>query len=68
MNAGDAPDFVHGIVVSLFLLEASFGVVQVTTMNDPHDSLRREYAYCLLSFTSKQILSWVVWSGFKQRP
>jgi hypothetical protein len=73
-NASDgngAPDFVHAIVVSMFLLFNSFGVVQLSQMYCGDKCCTRFYncvgknseaSYIFLSIVAKTILGWVIYA------
>jgi len=66
-----APDFVHAIVVSMFLLFNSFGVVQLSQMYCGDKCCTRFYncvgknseaSYIFLSIVAKTILGWVIYA------
>ena len=58
-----APDFVHALMVDIFLLEFAFGLVPILTKNNPFN---REWAYLTLSFVAKQGLLWQVYGGLQR--
>lgn len=54
------PWFVPAIVLSLFLIESLFGVVQILFL---HNIVGREVAYIVLSFIAKTVLNAIVTNG-----
>lgn len=61
---GQAPEFVTAIVISIFILFSSFGVVQLLQMT----ILKLEYdtaelVYVCLSLTAKTVLGWIIYAN-----
>jgi hypothetical protein len=64
------PAFVHAIIGTMLDCELSFGAISVWGVLHPErdeNEGRREIAYCVASLTAKQLLSWLVYSGFRAR-
>lgn len=64
------PGFVIAIVVVLFVLETSFGVVHLVAsskVDSVEDSYKREIAYTMLSLASKLSLALITYQGTKAR-
>lgn len=65
----EAPAFVYAIVVLITLLYFSFGFVPIGSLlvGEERPYLRSEYAYCVLSLTSKLLLGHLFGTGFAAR-
>jgi len=70
-NGNGAPDFVHAIVITMFVLFNSFGVVQLAQMycsdkrcNVFYNCIGRnsEASYIFLSIFAKTVLGWVIYA------
>lgn len=62
----DTPTFVYIIIYSMFIMFSSFGVVQflyVTKSSTIGSYKQSEKLYLILSFTSKTLLSWIIFFG-----
>jgi hypothetical protein len=57
------PSFVYVIVILLFLLYASFGLVQFTELVTILNPYTKEKAYVILSLTAKLLLGWMIFSN-----
>ena len=57
------PDFVYGIVVSLFVLFALFGIVQYLYITRGWSTLRRDCLLVVLSIVAKTTLLWQVYAS-----
>jgi exosortase/archaeosortase len=64
-NADSVPGFVWAIMVVLFLLESSFGAVDLVTWRS---YAHTEYAYGALSLLAKQSLAWMTIRGVLSLP
>ena len=60
---GQAPEFVTVIVISIFVLFSSFGVVQLLQMTDTLDYDTAELVYVCLSLTAKTVLGWIIYAN-----
>lgn len=63
---GSPPAFVWAIIFILFGLDATFAVVQYLQQKEIgrfKNYLHGEYAFIILSFTSKQLLAWINYGG-----
>lgn len=61
-----APDFVYGIVISLFVFFNCFALVQYKQYRAKgkwSDYVRGEKAYIILSFTAKSLLAWQIFAS-----
>lgn len=56
-----APEFVHAIMATLFILEIGFGLVPFVLAKRPY--AQTELAFCLLSLCAKQCLAWITYGG-----
>ena len=57
------PTFVYIIVIILFLLYSSFGLVQLSELMVDINPYTKEKLYVILSLTSKLILGWMIFSN-----
>ena len=57
------PDFVYIIVLVLFLLYSSFGLVQLHEVLCGLDPYKKEKTYVILSLTAKLVLGWMIFSN-----
>ena len=57
------PSFVYVIVISLFLLYASFGFVQLTELITDVKPRIKEKSYVVLSLSAKLLLGWMIFSN-----
>ena len=57
------PSFVYVIVIVLFLLYASFGLVQFTELVTILNPYTKEKSYVILSLTAKLLLGWMIFSN-----
>jgi hypothetical protein len=64
-HAANVPGFVWAIMVTLFLLESSFGAVDAVQLKS---YVHTEYAYCMLSLFAKQSLAWMTVQGVLSLP
>ena len=65
-SSQDAPGFVYGIVISLFLLFNCFAIVQwlqYKQIGKWSDYLAGEKTYITLSFVAKSLLAWQIFAG-----
>jgi hypothetical protein len=62
-TGGGPPSFVYAIVILLFLLYSSFGVVQLTELSCEINPYKKEQAYVILSLTAKLLLGWMIFSN-----
>jgi len=65
-SSNEAPGFVYGIVISLFLLFNSFAIIQwlqYKQIGRFADYLVGERAYITLSFIAKSLLAWQIFAG-----
>ena len=61
---GQAPEFVTVIVISIFILFSSFGVVQLLQMTIPElEYDTAELVYVCLSLTAKTVLGWIIYAN-----
>lgn len=64
VSNGDPPAFVWAIIFILFFLDAAFAVVQFLQFKRVLQGFARaEFAYIILSLTSKQLLAWIEYGG-----
>jgi hypothetical protein len=64
VSNGDPPKFVWAIIFILFFLDALFAVVQVLQFSGRIKGFAQaEFAYIILSLTSKQLLAWIQFGG-----
>eukprot|EP00892_Ulva_mutabilis_P000940 jgi/Ulvmu1/10847/UM007_0021.1 len=64
VSNGDPPAFVWAIIFILFFLDAAFAVVQFLQFKRVLKGFARaEFAYIVLSLTSKQLLAWIEFGG-----
>ena len=62
-NSTGPPDFVYIIVLVLFLLYSSFGLVQLHEVLCGLDPYKKEKTYVILSLTAKLVLGWMIFSN-----
>ena len=63
-NSGtQPPTFVYIIVIILFLLYSSFGLIQLSELIVDINPYTKEKLYVILSLTSKLILGWMIFSN-----
>tara|TARA_Y100000389_G_scaffold31619_1_gene26776 strand:+ start:131 stop:1012 length:882 start_codon:yes stop_codon:yes gene_type:complete len=64
-GAPGPPSFVYAIVILLFLLYSSFGIVQLfeLILRDKCNRYTKEKSYVLLSLTAKLLLGWMIFSN-----
>lgn len=60
---GQAPEFVTIIVISIFVLFSSFGVVQLLEMTETIEYEIAELVYVCLSLTAKSLLGWIIFAN-----
>lgn len=60
---GQAPEFVTIIVISIFVLFSSFGVVQLLEMTETIEYDIAELVYVCLSLTAKSLLGWIIFAN-----
>ena len=60
---GQAPEFVTVIVISIFVLFSSFGVVQLLEMTETIEYDIAELVYVCLSLTAKSLLGWIIFAN-----
>tara|TARA_B100001059_G_C17833851_1_gene586577 strand:- start:619 stop:1536 length:918 start_codon:yes stop_codon:yes gene_type:complete len=60
---GQAPEFVTAIVISIFILFSSFGVVQLLQMTNTLEYDTAELVYVCLSLTAKTVLGWIIYAN-----
>ncbi len=63
LGAEGPPDFVYIIVIVLFLLYASFGLVQLVEVIFGINAYRKEKSYVILSLTAKLVLGWMIFGN-----
>jgi len=63
----ETPPAVYSVVLVLFFLFASFGLLQVLYLGGlVKDYKQVELGYIVLSLVSKSLLAWIVWFGIKR--
>jgi hypothetical protein len=63
---GDPPGFVWAIIFIIFFLDLAFAIVQMlqfANVKFMRGFARAEFAYIILSLTSKQLLAWIEFVG-----
>ena len=64
-KAPGPPSFVYVIVILIFLLYSSFGIVQLLelVLGEKFNKYTKEKTYVLLSLTAKLFLGWMIFSN-----